>query len=99
MANQFYEDQNPNIQPRTGSPRLVVALTIPGFDPEHFDRQQQVHHRSTDHTSKPNIVISLEEGELVEVKIYVETADVDETRPSIEWVDVVSVSVPEVATS
>ena len=44
-------------------------------------------------------MISLEEGELVEVNVNVETADVDETRAGIEWFDVISVSVPEVATS
>ena len=78
---------------------MVVTLAIPGFDTKHFDRQQQVYYCAPDNASKPNIVISLEEGELVEVKINVETADVDETRAGIEWVDVISVSVPEVATA
>ena len=39
----------------------------------------------------------LEEGSLVEVKTNVEVADVIEFLQGIEWVDVISVSVPEVA--
>ena len=40
---------------------------------------------------------NLEEGSLVEVKTNVEVADVTEFIAGIEWVDVISVSVPEVA--
>jgi len=41
-------------------------------------------------------VNTLEEGELVEVKVNVEQADVTEFLQEIEWVDVVSESVPNV---